>query len=146
MAAPTYAWEYVTNLYGLNPPTPITGTASASLETKVGTALIMTSGALDEATASVVLFAGFAAQATSAAASAGDPIKFYPYRPGDVWKGTADADASSLINFNGKLGDFNTDGTLDVADTTNGCLSVWKIGSANTEVYVVVNSAKMAMQ
>lgn len=146
MAAPTYAWEYVTNLYGLNPPTPITGTASANLETKVGTALIMTSGALDEATASVVLFAGFAAQATSAAASAGDPIKFYPYRPGDVWKGTADADASSLINFNGKLGDFNTDGTLDVADTTNGCLSVWKIGSANTEVYVVVNSAKMAMQ
>ena len=146
MAAPTYAWEYVTNLYGLNPPTPITGTASANLETKVGTALIMTSGALDEATASVVLFAGFAAQATSAAASAGDPIKFYPYRPGDVWKGTADADASSLINFNGKLGDFNTDGTLDVADTTNGCLSVWKIGSANTEVYIVVNSAKMAMQ
>lgn len=146
MAAPTYAWEYVTNLYGLNPPTPITGTASANLETKVGTALIMTSGALDEATASVVLFAGFAAQATSAAASAGDPIKFYPYRPGDVWKGTADADASGLINFNGKLGDFNTDGTLDVADTTNGCLSVWKIGSANTEVYVVVNSAKMAMQ
>ena len=146
MAAPTYAWEYVTNLYGLNPPTPITGTASASLETKVGTALIMTSGALDEATASVVLFAGFAAQATSAAASAGDPIKFYPYRPGDVWKGTADADASSLINFSGKTVDFNTDGSLDVADTSNGCLSVWKIGSANTEVYVVVNSAKMAMQ
>lgn len=146
MAAPTYVWEYVTNLYGLNPPTAITGTASANLETKVGTALIMTSGALDEATASVVLFAGFAAQATSAAASAGDPIKFYPYRPGDVWKGTADADASSLINFNGKTGDFNTDGTLDVADTTNGCLSVWKIGSANTEVYCTVNLAKLAMQ
>lgn len=146
MAAPTYPWEYVTNLYGLNPPTPITGTASANLETKVGTALIWTSGALDEATASVVLFAGFAAQATSAAASAGDAIKFYPYRPGDVYKGTADADASSLINFSGKTGDFNSDGSLDVADSTNGCLSVWKIGSANTEVYVVVNSAKMAMQ
>lgn len=146
MAAPTYVWEYVTNLYGLNPPTPITGTASASLETKVGTALIMTSGALDEATASVVLFAGFAAQATSAAASAGDPIKFYPYRPGDVWKGTADADASSLINFSGKTVDFNSDGSLDVGDTSNGCLSVWKIGSANTEVFCVVNGAKMAMQ
>lgn len=146
MAAPTYVWEYVTNLYGLNPPTPITGTASANLETKVGTALIMTSGALDEATASVVLFAGFAAQATSAAASAGDPIKFYPIRPGDVYKGTADADASSLINFSGKTVDFNTDGSLDVGDTSNGCLSVWKIGSANTEVFVVVNGAKMAMQ
>lgn len=146
MAAPAYTWEYVTNLYGLNPPTPMTGTASANLETKVGTALIWTSGALDEATASVVLFAGLAAEATSIAASAGDPIKFYPIRPGDVIKGTADADASSLINFNGKVGDFNSDGSLDVADATNGCLSVWKIGSANTEVYCVVNSAKMAMQ
>ena len=146
MAAPTYTWDYVCNLYGLQPPTAITGTASASLETKVGTALIITSGALDEATATVVLFAGFAAEATSAAASSGDPIKFYPYRPGDVWKGTADADASSLINFSGKLGDFNTDGSLDVADTSAGCLSVWKIGSANTEVYCTVNLAKLAMQ
>jgi hypothetical protein len=146
MAAPTYAWSYVTNLHGLPPPTPITGAASANLETKVGTALIITSGALDEATASVVLFAGFAAEATSAAASAGDPIKYYPYRPGDVWKGTADADASSLVEFNGKLGDFNSDGSLDVADASNGCLSVWKIGSANTEVFVLVNLAKLAMQ
>lgn len=146
MAAPTYVWEYVTNLYGLNPPTAMTGTASANLETKVGTALIWTSGALDEATASVVLFAGLAAEATSAAASAGDAIKFYPIRPGDVIKGTADADASSLINFNGKTGDFNSDGSLDVADASNGCLSVWKIGTANTVVYCVVNSAKMAMQ
>ena len=146
MAAPTYIWEYVTNLYGLNPPSPMTAPASANLETKVGTALIITSGALDEATASVVLFAGLAAEATSAAASAGDPIKFYPIRPGDVIKGTADADASSLIGFSGKTGDFNTDGSLDVADTSAGCLSVWKTGSANTEVYCVVNAAKMAMQ
>jgi hypothetical protein len=145
MAAPTYTWSYVTNLYGLNPPTPMTHNASASLETKIGTALIITSGALDEATASVVLFAGFAAEATSAAASAGDPIKFYPYRPGDVWKGTADADASTLIGFSGKTVDFNSDGSLDVGDTSNGCLSVWKLGDANTEVYVVVNSAKLAM-
>jgi hypothetical protein len=145
MAAPTYTWSYVTNLNGLPPPTTMTHNASASLETKVGTALIITSGALDEATASVVLFAGFAAEATSAAASAGDPIKFYPYRPGDVWKGTADADASTLIGFSGKTVDFNTDGSLDVGDTSNGCLSVWKIGDANTEVYVVVNSAKLAM-
>lgn len=146
MAAPTYTWSYITNLYGLAPCTTITGNASANLETKVGTALIMTSGALDEATASVVLFAGFAAEATTAAASAGDPIKFYPYRPGDVWKGTADADATTLINFGGKLVDFNSDGSLDVGDTTNGCLSVWKIGDANTEVYCTVNLAKLAMQ
>jgi hypothetical protein len=146
MAAPTYTWDYVTNLYGFAPPTAITGNASSNLETKVGTALIITSGALDEATASVVLFAGFAAEATSAAATAGDPIKFYPYRPGDVWKGTADADATSLINFGGKTLDFNTDGSLDVGDTSGGCLSVWKLGDANTIVYCTVNLAKLAMQ
>jgi hypothetical protein len=145
MAAPTYTWSYVTNLFGFAPPTPITAPASSNLETKVGTALIITSGALDEATASVVLFAGIAAEATSAAATAGDPIKFYPYRPGDVYKGTADADASSLIGFSGKTGDFNSDGSLDVADTSAGCLSVWKIGDTNTEVYVTVNLAKLAM-
>lgn len=146
MAAPTYPWEYVTNLYGMEPPTAMTGNASANLETKVGTALIWTSGALDEATASVVTFAGFAAEATSAALSAGDPIKFYPYRPGDVWKGTADADASGLIGFNGLLGDFNSDGSLDVADASNGCLGVWKIGDANTTVFVTVNLEKLGMQ
>lgn len=145
MAAPTYTWSYVTNLYGFPPPTTMTHAASSNLETKVGTALIITSGALDEATASVVLFAGFAAEATSAAATAGDPIKFYPYRPGDVWKGTADADASSLIGFSGKTIDFNSDGSLDVGDTSAGCLSVWKIGDANTEVFVTVNIAKLAM-
>lgn len=146
MAAPTYTWEYVTNLYGFPPPTPITGTASADLETKVGTALIWTSGALDEATASVVTFAGFAAEATDGKLGAGEPIKFYPYRPGDVWKGTADTDASSLVNFNGKTIDFNTDGSLDVNDTAAGCLSVWKIGDANTEVYCTVNLTKLGAQ
>jgi hypothetical protein len=146
MAAPTYTWSYVTNLYGLNPPTPMTAPASSNLETKVGTALIMTSGALDEATATVVLFAGLAAEATAAAATAGDPIKFYPIRPGDVIKGVSDADATNAIGFNGKTYDFNSDGSLDFSDTSGGCLSVWKLGDAVTDVYCVVNSQLMALQ
>lgn len=145
MAAPTYTWEYVTNLFGLTPPKTATFEASANLETKVGTALILTSGQLDEATASVVLFAGLAAEATTAAASSGDPIKIYMIRPGDVIKGTADADASTLSGFSGKTGDFNSDGSLDVADTSNGCLSVWKTEDSGLTVYCTVNSAKMAI-
>lgn len=146
MAAPTYVWEYVTNLYGQTPPMPMVGEASASLETKIGTALILTSGQLDEATATVVLFAGFAAAATTAAASSGDAIKYYPIRPGDVWKGTADADASAYDGFYGKTFDFNSDGSLDVGDTSGGCLSIWKTEDSGLTVYCVVNSAKMAMQ
>lgn len=145
MAAPTYIWEYVTNLFGLTPPKVATFEASTNLETKVGTALILTGGQLDEATASVVLFAGLAAEATSAAATAGDPIKIYMIRPGDVIKGTADADASTLSGFSGKTGDFNSDGSLDVADTSNGCLSVWKTENSGLTVYCTVNSAKMAI-
>jgi len=138
MAAPTYSWEYVTNLFGLEPPKVATLQASTGLETKIGTALILTGGELDEATASVVLFAGLAAEATIAAATAADPIKVYLIRPGDVIKGTADADASALSGFNGKVGDFNSDGSLDVADTTNGCLSVWRTEDAGLTVFCVV--------
>jgi hypothetical protein len=61
-----------------------------------------------------------------------------------VIKGTADADASTLSGFSGKLTDFNTDGSLDFADTTNGCLSVWRTEDAGLTVYCVVNAAKMA--
>lgn len=145
MAAPQFTWEYVTNLFGLEPPKTSTFQASTALETKVGTALILTGGELDEATASVVLFAGLAAEATSAAATAGDPIKIYMIRPGDVIKGTADADASALSGFSGKTGDFNSDGSLDVADTSNGCLSVWRTEDAGLTVFCTVNSAKMAI-
>jgi hypothetical protein len=144
MAAPTYTWEFYTDLLGDRVPKIVTLEASANLETKVGTALIATSGQVDEATASVVLFLGLAAEATSAALSAADPIKVALIAPGMVIKGTADADASALAGFAGKLGDFNSDGTLDVADSTNGCLSVWRTEDSGLTVYCTVNAAKMA--
>jgi len=144
MAAPTYTWEFVTDLLGDRVPKIVTLEASANLETKVGTALIATGGQVDEATASVVLFLGLAAEETAAALSAADPIKVALIAPGMVIKGTADADASTLSGFNGKLADFNSDGSLDFGDSTNGCLSVWRTEDAGLTVYCVVNAAKMA--
>lgn len=144
MAAPTYTWEYVTNLFGLGVPKVVTLEASASLETKIGTLLIASSGQVDEATASVQTLLGLAAEKTSAALSAADPIKVMLLRPGDVIKGTADADASSLSGFSGKTGDLNSDGSLDVADTSNGCLSVWKTENSGLTVYCVPDAARMA--
>ena len=144
MAAPLYTWEFVTDLWGDRVPKIVTLEASANLETKVGTALIATSGQVDEATASVSLFLGLAAEATAAALSAADPIKVALIAPGMVIKGTADADASALSGFSGKLGDFNSDGSLDVADTTNGCLSVWRTEDAGLTVYCVVNNIMFA--
>lgn len=144
MAAPTYSWSFVCDLFGDRVPKVVTLEATASLETKVGTALIMSSGQVDEATASVVLFAGLAAEETAAALSAADPIKVYLIAPGMVIKGTADADASALSGFSGKTYDFNTDGSLDVGDSSGGCLSVWRTEDSGLTVYCVVNSQLMA--
>jgi hypothetical protein len=139
MAAPTYTWEFVTDLFGDNVPKVVTMEASASLETKIGTLLITdSSGQVDNASATVVKILGLAAEATSAALSAADPIKVAVLAPGMVIKGTADADASSLAGFNGKLGDLNSDGSLDVADASNGSLSVWRTEDSGLTVYCVV--------
>ena len=139
MAAPTYSWTWVTNLLGLsNPPSVVTLEATTSLETKVGTLVVNASGQVDEATASVVLPYGLAAEETAAAATAADPIKVYLLRPGDIIKGTADADASALSGFSGKAYDFNTDGSLDVGDSSGGCASVWRTEDAGLTVYITL--------
>ena len=138
MAAPTYTWEFVEDLYGDRVPKVTTLQASTNLETKIGTLLIATSGQLDEATTTVVRIIGLAAEATTAAATATDPIKVALLFPGAVIKGTADADASTLSGFNGKLGDLNTNGSLDVADNTDGSLAVYRTEDAGLTVYCVV--------
>lgn len=143
MAAPTYTWEWVTNLFGGEPPKVTTLEATASLETKVGTLLIGSSGQVDEATASAVTIIGLAANATTAAATAADPTSVYLLKPGDVIKGTADADASSLAGFSGKLVDVNTDGSLDVGDTSGGSLSVWRTEDSGLTVYCVVSKGAL---
>jgi len=137
MAAPTYTWQFVEDLFGDRVPKIVTMEASSNLETKVGTALIITSGQLDEATGTVVKLFGLAAEATSAAATAADPIKVEVLFDGALIKGKANADASALAGFNGKLGDFHTDGSLDVADTTDGCLSVLRTENSGLTVYCV---------
>lgn len=144
MAAPAFTWSFDCDLFGNRVPIVTTLEATTSLETKVGTALVMSSGQVDEATASAVLFVGLAAEATAAAATAGDPIKVYLIAPGMVIKGTSDADASTASGFSGKTFDFNADGSMDYADSSGGCLSVWRTEDAGLTVYCVVNSQLMA--
>ena len=138
MAAPTYTWEFVYDLWGDRVPKLVTLEATTSLMTKVGTLLIMSSGQVDEATSSAIELVGLAAEEISVAATAADPVRVYMIAPGMVIRGTADADASSLQGFNGKTIDVNTNGSLDVGDTTNGQLSVFRVNNAaGTEVDVV---------
>ena len=145
MAAPTYTWKFVKDLWGGDrTPVIVTLEASASLETKVGTLVVMSSGQVDEATASAGEVIGLAAEATSAAATATDPIKVYLIAPGMVIRGTADADASALQGWTNKTIDVNSNGSLDVADTTDGCLSVYRVNNAaGTEVDCVITTGAL---
>jgi hypothetical protein len=137
MAAPTYTWTYQENLFGFGPPKIVTLGASTDLETKVGTALIMYQGNVDEATATVVALIGLACEATTAAATAGDAVKVQILRQGDVIKGTSNADASAASGFYRKLYDFGTDGRLDYADNSGGCLSILRTEDSGLTVYCV---------
>ena len=144
MAAPAYTWEFVQDLRGDRVPKVATLEAAASLETKVGTLLINSSGQCAAGGASVDGVIGLAMTATSAAASAGDAVKVALLAPGMVIKGTADADASALSGFAGKTQDLNADGSLDVADTSNGALSVYRTEDSGLTVYCTINAAKFA--
>jgi hypothetical protein len=138
MPALTYSWQYVTNLYGLGVPTITTLEAASGIYTKDGTLLMMSSGQVTPAVGSVVLPVGLAAEVIAVATTAADPVKVMILRPGDVIKGTADADASALSGFSGKLGDFNSDGSFDVGDTSNGCASVWRTEDSGLTVFLVL--------
>jgi hypothetical protein len=144
MPAPTYTWEFVTDLLGDRVPKIVALEATSGLYTKVGTAVIAASGQVDEATASVVLFLGLAAEEISNATAA-DPVKVALIAPGMVIKGTSDADASTASGFSGKTFDFNSDGSMDYADSSAGCLSVWRTEDAGLTVYCVVNGQLMAV-
>lgn len=143
MAAPTNAWKFKFDLWGNRVPIVVTLEATSSLETLEGTLLFMSSGQVDNAGASAVSLIGLAAEETSAALSAGDAIKVEIIGPGMVIEGTADADASTLSGFNGKKSDLNSDGTLDFADTSNGCLSVYRTSNSGLTVQCVITEFDM---
>jgi hypothetical protein len=139
MAAPAYIWEFNCDLYGDRVPKVLTLEAAASLETKVGTLVSMSSGqvaATTDGTGGLII--GLAAQATAAALSAADPIKIYMLAPGMVIKGTAVSTAAALAGFTSKTVDLDVDGRLDPTDTTGGGLSVWRTENSGLTVYAVV--------
>jgi len=139
MAAPAYTWEFNCDLMGDRVPKIITLEAAASLETKVGTLVSMSSGqaaATTDGTGAAII--GLAAEATSAALSAADPIKVAVLAPGMVIKGTAVSTAAALAGFTSKVVDLDADGRLDPTDTTGGGLSVWRTENSGLTVYAVV--------
>lgn len=144
MAAPANTWKFVKDLWGNRVPKVITLEAKASLETKVGTLVNIDSGQVAAAGVSHGSLLGLAMTATDAALDAGDAVKVAVIGEGMVIRGTADADATALAGFNGKTADTNANGSLDVADATNGALSVQRVNNAaGTEVDCVITTFDM---
>lgn len=138
MAAIAYTWSFVRDLAGTRVPVITTLKAASSLETKIGTPLMMSSGQVTPAVGTCTLFIGLAAQATAAAMSANDPIRVELYAPGFLLKGTATADISAAEGFSGKTYDFASDGRLDQADSSNGGLSILRTEDSGLTVFAVV--------
>lgn len=144
MAAPAYTWKFVYDLWGDRVPKKVTMEASASLETKVGTLLFMTSGQLDTVTDGTGTMIGISAEDNDGdAASSGDDHQVYLIAPGMVIRGTSNADASTITGFASKSQDIDTDQRIDMTNTdvTGGFLSVYRVNDSDgLEVDCVVTN------
>lgn len=79
---------------------------------------------------------GVMAEASDGAA-AGTMVRVQVAGPGQVWRATADADATSHV-LAAKKYDINaTTQTVDVGDNSSGCIIILKLGDSVTDVYIM---------
>ena len=139
MAAPTYTWEFNTNLFGNDVPKVAAFEATSGMYCKIGTLMSMVSGQVlpttDSTGANII---GLAAEVIDVAATAADPVKIAVLAPGMVIKGTAVSTAAANAGFVSKATDLDVDGRLDPTDTTGGGLSVWRTENSGLTVYCIV--------
>lgn len=131
-----YGFEFAYSLNGGNHvpiayPMPVAATQTL----KVGDLLVLSSGKVAKASASVGAPVAVCAQASDGAAE-GTEIRVYPLQPHQVWRAVADADASSIV-LGAKTVDINSDMTVDVGDTSGGAIQVIDLGASVTDVYVI---------
>ena len=108
---------------------------AASQTLAVGDLVYLNSGAVTKRSTSCASVAGVMAQASDGA-TAGTLVRVAIIQPGQVWRATADADATSHV-LAAKTYDINANQTVDVDDATTGCLQILMLGESNTEVYVL---------
>lgn len=129
-------WKFAYSLSGNNADVPpvrdLTVTTSQTIE--VGDLVIQASGLVSKAGDAAASIIGIAYEAVTSAA-AGSKIRVGLLDEHHVIRGTADADATNLVGVN-KTVDINaTTQTLDVGDTSAGCLMVVALGDSTTDVY-----------
>lgn len=139
MPAPTYTWEFNSDLFGDRVPKVVTFEATSGIYTKIGTLMSLTTGqALPTTDGIGATIIGIAQETNAVAMSGADPIKIAVIAPGMVIKGTAVSTAAAYSGFTGKAFDLDADGRFDPTDTTGGGLSVLRTEDAGLTVYCVV--------
>lgn len=116
---------------------------AASQTLVVGDLVVLSSGQVAKAGASTATVLGVMAQ-DSDGATAATLVDVYVCQPGQLWAATADADASSAV-LAGKAYDINASTqTVDVGDSTNGCIQIVETVDSNTDVRIVFTSFELA--
>lgn len=139
MSAPTYTWEFNSDLFGDRVPKIITMPAASGLYTKVGTLLAVASSQVRVATdGDGEAIVGLAAEVISVAATANDPVKVAVLAPGMVVKGTAVSTAAAMTSFLYNTYDIDADQRLDPTDHTAGPFAILRTEDAGLTVYCVV--------
>ena len=130
-------WTYAGSLYSPGRvPSVIDMPVAATQTLVVGDLVVFSSGQVAKAGDALASLVGICYE-DSASQTAGTLIKIVVLLPGDIIRGTADADASAIL-WGGNKYDLNaTTQTLDVGDSSNGCLQVIRIGTSTTDVYCV---------
>lgn len=138
-------FKFVRNLNGDN-TTPAWHKlpVAASQTIVVGDALAISSGSIVKGGAAFGRCLGIAAQ-DSASATAGTLIKFYVSQPGQVWRATASADATSALRASRTYDLTATTQTVDVADTTGGCVYILELhDTSTTDIDVLFTAHELA--
>ena len=109
----------------------------------VGDLVVLSSGKVAKAGASTGTVLGVMAQ-DAASLAEGTLVSVYICQPGQVWRATADADATSHV-LAAKTYDINpTTQTVDVGDASNGCIQILKLNDTTTDVDIVFTSFELA--
>jgi hypothetical protein len=139
MPAPTYIWEFNSDLFGDRVPKVVTLEATSGIYTKIGTLMSMTTGqALPTTDGIGATIIGISMEENAVAMTGADPIKIAVIAPGMVIKGTAVDTAATTSGFTSKLIDLDADGRLDPDDVTGGGLSVLRTEDSGLTVYCLV--------
>lgn len=109
---------------------------AASQTLQAGDLVYLSSGQVTKAGDSTATVLGVMAESVTTPA-ANTMVRVQVAAPGQVWRATADADASTHV-LAGKKYDINaTTQTVDVGDSTNGCIIILRLGDSATDVYIM---------